>query len=755
MSDIKVSLIIPVYNVEQYLGKCLNSAINQTLKEIEIIAVNDGSTDKSLEILEKYAQKDHRIIIVNQENQGLSGARNNAIKIAKGEFLAFLDSDDFIHLKMLENMYFKAVKENSDIVICRHQQVLKNGDIHYTSNITSGFSQEEMFKRVLSSKSSSMACDKIYKRKLFIDNNIFYPLGMYHEDVPTTYKLFYFANRIDVIEEIYYYWLRREGSISKSLQEKHINDIFEIFKLTKEFLIKEKILNKYQKEYLRRCYHFTVGLVDRILLNDNEKLNIGKMLNNVFNRIREFDLSNTNNLEILKYYDKKLYNKIDIILYIEDNYFIGKSISIGKLINELSYTKAKLLQKEIRLSKIYNSREFKALLKYYKIRDKVLPLGSKRREVVKKIIGVNSKEVKIEHKQQEVALQEDMPNQEKVYNNENKKPMLEVAMPILLNEIEAIRTLKDKFKGKRCFILGNGPSLNKCDLKLLKNEYTFGVNGIFYKTEEMGFKPTFYMVEDGHVVDDNLEKINAYDPEYKFFPSLYKEKIKNTENTYFFAADLGFYRGDHPFFEKPRFSYDFSEVGYCGQSVTYLNMQLAYYLGFTEVYLIGMDFSYQIRETDEVCGATLVSNEDDINHFHPDYFGKGKKWHDPKVHNVARSYEFAKECFEKNGRYIYNATIGGQLEIFERVDYETLFNRDNIKTDNYNDIKSISNELKMTQKQAQKKLKANSLEFENSKKHLQIVRSDSKQQVVESNKGVSIKYKSYYYLPVVPPKTIC
>lgn len=241
-------------------------------------------------------------------------------------------------------------------------------------------------------------------------------------------------------------------------------------------------------------------------------------------------------------------------------------------------------------------------------------------------------------------------------------------------EKEELKTLKDKFKGKRCFIVGNGPSLNKCDLSLLENEYTFGVNGIFYKTEEMGFKPTFYMVEDGHVVDDNLEKINAYDkPRYKFFPSLYKEKIIKTDNTYFFAADLGFYRGNHPSFEIPRFSYDFSEVGYCGQSVTYLNMQLAYYLGFTEVYLIGMDFSYQIRETDEARGTTLVSNEDDINHFHPDYFGKGKKWHDPKVHNVAKNYEFAKEQYEENGRKIYNATIGGKLEIFERVDYNSLF----------------------------------------------------------------------------------
>jgi hypothetical protein len=102
-------------------------------------------------------------------------------------------------------------------------------------------------------------------------------------------------------------------------------------------------------------------------------------------------------------------------------------------------------------------------------------------------------------------------------------------------------------------------------------------------------------------------------------------------------------------------------------------MQLAYYLGFTEVYLIGMDFSYKIRETDKPTeGTTLLSQEDDINHFHPDYFGKGKKWHDPKLHNVAKNYKLAKEIFETSGRKIYNATIGGELEIFERKDFYTV-----------------------------------------------------------------------------------
>lgn len=241
------------------------------------------------------------------------------------------------------------------------------------------------------------------------------------------------------------------------------------------------------------------------------------------------------------------------------------------------------------------------------------------------------------------------------------------------NEKELLE-LKDKFKGERCFVIGNGPSLNKLDLSLLENEYSFAVNGIFYKTDEMGYKPTFYVVEDRHVMADNIDRINAYDCEYKFFPSAYKSQITNFKNTLLFNMDVGFYVEESEHFEKSRFSFDCEKVIYCGQSVTFINLQLAYYLGFSEVYLIGMDFSYTIPDSvKKIKGAVIESTEDDVNHFHPDYFGKGKKWHDPKLHNVLQSYKLHKKVYEENGRKIFNATAGGKLEEFERVDFNSLF----------------------------------------------------------------------------------
>jgi len=239
---------------------------------------------------------------------------------------------------------------------------------------------------------------------------------------------------------------------------------------------------------------------------------------------------------------------------------------------------------------------------------------------------------------------------------------------------EKLNTYKNKFKGQRCFIVGNGPSLNKIDLNLLKKEYSFAVNGIFYKTDEMGYKPTFYVVEDQAVLRDNLDRINDYICDHSFFPSHYKSRLNIRDDMNFVDLDLGFYREFHPYYCKPRFSQDCSQVAYAGQSVTFFNMQLAFHLGFDKVYLIGMDFSYDIPDSTIIEGVKYLSQGADPNHFHPDYFGKGKVWHDPKLDRVAMNFNLARKVYEENGREIINATVGGKLELFRRVDFTSLFN---------------------------------------------------------------------------------
>jgi hypothetical protein len=235
-----------------------------------------------------------------------------------------------------------------------------------------------------------------------------------------------------------------------------------------------------------------------------------------------------------------------------------------------------------------------------------------------------------------------------------------------------ISKLKNCNEGKRCFILGNGPSLNKCDLSLLTNEFTFAVNSIFLKED---FVPTYYVVEDHHVARDNNTEISRYQPvSYKFIPRNYKHLIKSDSKTLHYNMNTGYYQNYSSNYCIPRFSADAASRMYCSQSVTMMCLQLAFHMGFNEVYLIGMDFNYVIPASAVIEeGGVILSTEDDPNHFDSAYFGAGKRWHDPHIDRVERSYILSKLCFEAHGRSIFNATEGGKLEVFERVSYQELF----------------------------------------------------------------------------------
>ncbi len=232
--------------------------------------------------------------------------------------------------------------------------------------------------------------------------------------------------------------------------------------------------------------------------------------------------------------------------------------------------------------------------------------------------------------------------------------------------------LKNLYANRRCFIIGNGPSLNLHDLSLLQDDITIACNGIFYKTEETGFIPTFYTVEDPEFVKANVAAINAYTVATRVIPTKYWDSISNRSNSYWFRLNLGFYSQSSPLYHQPHFSTCFAERSYSGHTISYTNMQLAYWLGCREVYLIGMDHRYVIPSGAHITGNQICSEQDDPNHFHPEYF-KNKIWHDPQLYHVERNFKLARETFEAAGRKIHNASIGGDLTIFERTDYNSLF----------------------------------------------------------------------------------
>jgi hypothetical protein len=237
--------------------------------------------------------------------------------------------------------------------------------------------------------------------------------------------------------------------------------------------------------------------------------------------------------------------------------------------------------------------------------------------------------------------------------------------------IAGLKKFHNKFDNETCIIIGNGPSLNLIDFELVSTLKTFAVNGIFYKTDELGFVPSFYVVEDGAVMKDNKKLINDYEPEIaSFFPSIYRSSLEAKSNRFFFTMDRRFYERRSYNFEVPQFSKNVCRKIYCNQSVTFINFQLAYYMGFKKIILVGMDHSYKIPDSHIRNENKIVSNTDDPNHFHPDYFGVGKTWHDPQLQNVELSYRVFNEILTHQGVDIVNCTVGGKLEVFRRSKLE-------------------------------------------------------------------------------------
>jgi glycosyltransferase involved in cell wall biosynthesis len=266
MSAPKVSVIIPVYNVQNYLKGCLKSVMNQTLTEIEIICVDDGSTDSSGQLLDQFAKIDKRIIVIHRENGGLSIARNTGIEAARGEYLGFVDSDDFIDEEMYEKLYASAKKHDSDVVVTNlhlylddTRQILSYRDIVrlYQLERESAFAaieQPDIVKFI-------GVWDKLYRRSFIEKYHLRNPEKRIYEDALFTFQTLVLASRISVVSEPLYYYRKNTGSAitdKEKVNDNYKRDFLLNSKEIRAFLTQHGLYTAFSKAYLEYQFEFAL-----------------------------------------------------------------------------------------------------------------------------------------------------------------------------------------------------------------------------------------------------------------------------------------------------------------------------------------------------------------------------------------------------------------------------------------------------------------------------------------------------------------
>ena len=256
----KVSVIIPVYNLEKYLAQCLDSILAQTMEDIEIICINDGSTDSSSVLLANYAQFDSRIKIINQQNRGLSASRNAGIEASTTDYVIFVDGDDKAAPIMVEELYRNAVINNSDVVYANSlwfrpdrnryfnvdRGIAPHVELNYVNNPFSELTSDaELYFHL-----PQFAWNKIYKKSFLTYNNIYFPEGMIFEDIVFFTRTYLKADRITFVNKfLYFYRLNRENSIN-STGGRNFFDIFKILKMSKDLFVTQGLWPKYKDRFL-------------------------------------------------------------------------------------------------------------------------------------------------------------------------------------------------------------------------------------------------------------------------------------------------------------------------------------------------------------------------------------------------------------------------------------------------------------------------------------------------------------------------
>lgn len=317
----RLSVIIPCYNVQEYLSKCIDSVIDNELDDIEIILVNDGSKDDTLKIIKEYKKKCKDIIkIVDQENQGLSMARNAGIEVSTGEYITFLDSDDYVDSKMYSTMLDKAYESNFDLVVCGVKMLYSDYELNVNSGVVKDCNSKEEVKEVMYNFYPA-ACNKLYKREVIGD--LRFKKGVWFEDVEFMYRLLPHVKSIGIVNEYYYYYLQREGSITYVYNSKLYDFLYNLDGVV-EYYKENGFYEEYKEELEYTYVRYLYATFIKRLAKMKDKKEFKKGVNAVQKAVNE-NFPEYKKNKYLSYSKKGLYLKYFNKLIANIVYFVEKN----------------------------------------------------------------------------------------------------------------------------------------------------------------------------------------------------------------------------------------------------------------------------------------------------------------------------------------------------------------------------------------------------------------------------------------------
>ena len=296
---VKVSVIVPVYNVEEYLDRCLKSLVKQNFEDYEVIVVNDGSPDNSQKIIDKYVKKyPDKVKGYNKKNGGVSSARNYGLKKAHGKYVAFVDSDDYVTNNYISSLYNKAVDTDSDIVVCNMYKTFDDRKENMVGklNVNNEIVRDMMI--------SLPACwNKLYRKSLFVDNDIYFPEIAYGEDLATVVRLIISTNKISYVNKSLYYYIQRDNSAMNQVKYNPKNsDMFKAFDVLSSYFVEKgyDVLYKEEIEYLY-ISHLLHDYTLRVFRYKEGQEGIKKAIKIIRDNYRNFRKNKYFKMESLKY----------------------------------------------------------------------------------------------------------------------------------------------------------------------------------------------------------------------------------------------------------------------------------------------------------------------------------------------------------------------------------------------------------------------------------------------------------------------